>query len=391
MADVGLHADTHAVAFAPSDPSVVYVGNDGGIWRSEDSGNTWTSINNSGFSATQFQSLALHPIDREFMIGGTQDNGTEFRRPDRAWIRADFGDGGFARIDQNATDTNNVTMYHTYFNQTNAMGFARVDTAADATEGNWPFFGCGFVPPPGSGLNCPASAILFYAPVELGPGNPQTVYFGSDALFRSPDKGVTMTAASQVPIQAGVAVSAIGISPQNDNVRIVGMRLGRVFATTTGSSTLTEVTGPWPISASLASQPRRFVSRVVIDPNNANTAYVAFATWCDSNITGCAQIWKTTNLAGTPPTWTMANAGIPDAPVNATPTPSTPARTSASTARPTAARAGLPTARGCPGWPSSRSPCRCPPLRCGSPRTDGAPGRSRPVWPPPHSPTWPRR
>jgi hypothetical protein len=55
---------------------------------------------------------------QEFMIGGTQDNGTEFKRADGTWTRADFGDGGFALIDQSAADTN-VTMYHTYFNQTN--------------------------------------------------------------------------------------------------------------------------------------------------------------------------------------------------------------------------------------------------------------------------------
>ena len=34
----GLHADTHALAFAPSDTNRVYVGNDGGIWRSNDAG-----------------------------------------------------------------------------------------------------------------------------------------------------------------------------------------------------------------------------------------------------------------------------------------------------------------------------------------------------------------
>src|SRR5258707_7590038 len=32
--DTGLHADTHAVAVAPSNPNVVYFGSDGGIWRS---------------------------------------------------------------------------------------------------------------------------------------------------------------------------------------------------------------------------------------------------------------------------------------------------------------------------------------------------------------------
>ena len=61
------------------------------------------------------------------------------------------------------------------------------------------------------------------------------------------------------------SISAIGISPQNDNVRIVGLTNGQVFATTTGANPLTDVTGPIPAA---------YVARAVIDPNNANTAYV---------------------------------------------------------------------------------------------------------------------
>src|SRR5206468_5284760 len=68
-ADAGLHVDAHALAVAPSDSSTVFHGNDGGIWKSTDGGLNWTSLNNSTFSATQFMSLALHPQDRNFMIG----------------------------------------------------------------------------------------------------------------------------------------------------------------------------------------------------------------------------------------------------------------------------------------------------------------------------------
>src|SRR3989442_10915059 len=70
---VGLHADMHAIAFAPSNPDVIYIGNDGGVWRSIDAGLTWTSRNTIGFSATQFQSIALHPTHRTLSLGGTQD------------------------------------------------------------------------------------------------------------------------------------------------------------------------------------------------------------------------------------------------------------------------------------------------------------------------------
>ncbi|HEX4604006.1 MAG TPA: MBG domain-containing protein [Candidatus Angelobacter sp.] len=301
--DTGLHADTHAVAVAPSNPNVVYFGSDGGVWRSGNQGGTWSSINTAGFNATQFQSIAVHPTDRNFSIGGTQDNGTNFYQPNATWTRADFGDGGFALIDQSATDTTNVTMYHTYFNQTNNLiGFGRVITTANAHDSGWGFLGCnGTVA--NNGFRC-ADTVLFYAPMTLGPGNPNTLYFGTDRLYRSSNRGSTMTLVSQGPFQAGVAVSAIGVSPQNDNVRIVGIRNGQVFATTTGATPLANITS--------AQFPAKYVSRAMIDPNNANTAYVTFSGF---GIAG-RQIWKTTNLNAATPTWTNAAIGLPDVPFN---------------------------------------------------------------------------
>jgi hypothetical protein len=300
--DTGLHADTHAVGVAPSNPNVVYFGSDGGVWRSSNQGTTWSSMNTAGFNATQFQSIAVHPIDRNFTLGGTQDNGTPFLRPDGTWTRAEGGDGGFALIDQTATDTTNVTMYHTFFNQTGSqILFSRVTNTANARDGGWLRFGCGGTP---NGISC-TDSVLFYAPMALGPGTPNTLYFGTDRLYRSSNLGTNMTVVSQGPFQAGVPVSAIGISRQNDNARIVGLRNGGIFATTTGANPLTNVR--------LAAMPAKYVSRSVIDPNDQNTAYVAFSGF---GIAG-RQIWKTTNLNAPTPTWTIAAAGLPDVPFNA--------------------------------------------------------------------------
>jgi photosystem II stability/assembly factor-like uncharacterized protein len=302
--ETSLHADSHTIAIFPGNPSIMYEGNDGGVFRSDDGGATWTSRNTAGFNATQFESLAVHPSDPNFTIGGTQDNGTPFLQPSGVWTRADFGDGGFSAIDQNAADTTNVTMYHTYFNQTNNLvGFAQVTSVASASDGMWSFFGCGGT---ANGINC-ADTVLFYAPLALGPGNPNTVYYGSDRLYRSPDKGVTMTAVSQAPIVAGppiVPVSAIGISPQDDTVRIVGLANGQVWATTSGSSTLANVTGGWTA---------KYIARTVIDPNAKFTAYVTL----DGYGVTTGHVWKTTNLNAATPTWTAVSSGIPDVPVNA--------------------------------------------------------------------------
>ena len=36
--------------------------------------------------------------------------------------------------------------------------------------------------------------------MELGPGNPQTLYFGTDRLYRSTNRGDTMALVSQGPL-----------------------------------------------------------------------------------------------------------------------------------------------------------------------------------------------
>ena len=300
--NTGVHADNHAVTFAPSNNQIVYMGTDGGIYKSTNNGTSWTSRSVAGFNATQFQSIAVHPTDFFFTIGGTQDNGTEFLRPDNTWFRADFGDGGHALIDQNAANTTVVTMYHTYFNQSNAKGYARVLTAATAIDNGWQFFGCGFAGSTPNGMVC-SGPTLFYAPMTLGPGNPNTLYFGADRLYRSIDSGTTVSTVSQL---FTVAISAVGIAPSSDNVRIVGLTNGTVFATATGANPLVQQTGT-------PAFPTRGVGRVAIDPSNPNTAYVAFTGF---GLAAGQHIYKTTNLNAATPTWTPSANGIPDVPVN---------------------------------------------------------------------------
>ena len=134
------------LAIAPSNPQVVYTGSDGGIWRSVNNGTTWTSLNNFDFSATQFQGVAVHPYDRNFLMGGTQDNGTICWAANGTVSHCRDGDGGYAQIDGNAQDTTNVTMYHTFFNQIGSqIAFERASSTAANADGQlsgWTSRGC---------------------------------------------------------------------------------------------------------------------------------------------------------------------------------------------------------------------------------------------------------
>jgi hypothetical protein len=301
-----IHTDSHAIAVAPSLPSTIYFGSDGGIYKSIDSGTTWTSLNNTTFRATQFMSVDVHSTDPNFTIGGTQDNGTEYRNPAGAWTRADFGDGGYSVIDQSAVSTATVNLYHTYFNGSTLTGYAFAATSA-ATEGTWLFRGCSGGTT-ANGITCTAT-INFYAPLERGPGTPNSVYYGADRLYRTGDTGLTHTTESQILTSP---ISAIGISPQNDSVRIIGQNNGGIFGTSTGANPLIDLD---PTNA----VPNNAVARAVVDPNSTTTAYVTLSAF------NVVNVWKTTTLSSLAnniaPTWTAANgsvgAALPQVPINA--------------------------------------------------------------------------
>src|SRR5262249_50889963 len=108
-------------------------------------------------------------------------------------------------------------------------------------------------------------SVNFYAPMALGPGTPNTVYFGTDTLYWSNDQGNTMFPVSASPIEKGVPISAIGVSPLNDNIRVVGLNDGSVYATVTGGALVN-------ISPGLS----KYITRIVMDPANPDVVFFCY-------------------------------------------------------------------------------------------------------------------
>lgn len=314
----GLHVDSHVIAVSPSDPEVVYFGSDGGIYKTLDVTATpivWTSLNNSTFSATQFMGLAVHSTDPNFTIGGTQDNGTNYYDTTGAWLRIDGGDGGYSLIDQTDPGLIFVDNYHTYFNASTLMGYAYAPTVVSPI---YTFRGCTSAGATANGITC-TGPVLFYAPLEQGPpvggslGN--TIYYGTSVLYRSTDTGFTHAAASQT---FPGPISAIGIAPTDDAIRLIGGSGGGLFGTVTGASLLTDFDSSGVI-------PDEYIARTVIDPSDSATAYVTLAAF------GVTNVWKTTTLSpvagkdrsdeNVSSTWLPAAGtgitGLPLVPVNA--------------------------------------------------------------------------
>ncbi|MEK6477167.1 glycosyl hydrolase [Catalinimonas sp. 4WD22] len=70
------HGDNHALTFKKDDPDYLMIGTDGGVYESFDLGKTWRYMQN--LPLTQFYKIALDDTEPFYKIyGGTQDNGSQ--------------------------------------------------------------------------------------------------------------------------------------------------------------------------------------------------------------------------------------------------------------------------------------------------------------------------
>src|SRR5206468_3483940 len=101
----GMHVDFHSNwVFAPQpspSPSIVFTGNDGGIWKSTDGGGTWSgtggpapTINAGGLQTTLFYNMDVRKdATASVTEGSLQDNGTVRTTGSPSWTDTKGGDG----------------------------------------------------------------------------------------------------------------------------------------------------------------------------------------------------------------------------------------------------------------------------------------------------------
>src|SRR5258708_24125379 len=100
-------------------------------------------------------------------------------------------------------------------------------------------------------------------------------------------------------------VSAIGVSPQDDNYRMFGRADGSIFYTTTGANPMT----------ALAGIPPKFVARAKFDPSNKNTAYITIGSYFGGTSAAQSPVWKITRLT-TVPVVPGLHSALPHGPCN---------------------------------------------------------------------------
>lgn len=285
------HPDQHAIAFSPASADVLYFGNDGGLYKSADRGDTMQSLNQS-LSLTQFVDFVVHPTNPRISYGGTQDNGTQ-RRLNGGQVWQDFigGDGGKVVI--NPLDPSMVftTIYYGLGIKTKANGDQLPEELTTYPE----LFGQEF----GDG------DIGFYPPFASNSVD-NKLYFGSWRLFISNDFGDTwytpgwrrdLTKGAPPGFRPDV-LNAIAVARANTNIIYTGSFYGRAMVSGNGGRTWFDIT---------AGLPNRTITSITVDRANPLTAYVTLSGF------GAPHLFRTTNAGSS---WTNISTGLPDIPAN---------------------------------------------------------------------------
>lgn len=272
-----IHPDQHAIAFQAGRPDCIYVGNDGGLFRSDDRGINWQHCNH-GLIISEFEYLAQDHGSARWLIGGTQDNGTQRWSGAAAWEHVADGDGGDCGVNR----VNPRRVFHTYY----GMSPERSESGGD--WGSW----AGIAPPvpPGEGS-------AFYPPFECSATTGDTVAMGGDALYLLRDGGSVWT---RLPFPSAARSSALAI-PAADSV-YVGTTDGRLYRSDwsgTSWSGLVALTTP---------RAGAFVSDILVQPSGARRI------WATSRRVDGGRVFRSDD-GGT--TWTDCTAGLPTLPINA--------------------------------------------------------------------------
>jgi photosystem II stability/assembly factor-like uncharacterized protein len=252
-ANNGVHPDHHAWWIHPDDGSFMIDGNDGGMNMTRDGGKTWRFIGN--IPVAQFYHIA---VDNEYpynVYGGLQDNGS-WRGPayvwrdqgirNSYWQEISFGDG-FDVVPDPVDSRYGWSM--------SQQGYvSRYDWQTGNNYGVRPTH-----PDPDVELR-----FNWNSAINIDPFDNNTIYFGSQFVHKSTDKGETWTVISpdlttndpekqKQSESGGLTMDATGAenhcsilviepSPIEKNMFWVGSDDGRVHYTTDGGDNWTEVT-----------------------------------------------------------------------------------------------------------------------------------------------------
>lgn len=179
MNETEKHVDNHAVAFKKNDSNYILVGCDGGLYESFDKTKNWKFIDN--LPITQFYKIAVDDSKPFYYVyGGTQDNNTQ-GAPSRTdnihgisnsdWFVILGGDGH-----QPAIEPGNPNIVYAQWQRGNLNRHDRI-TGENINIKPQPEFGE------------KTERFNWDSPILVSPHNPKRLYFASQRVWKSEDRG----------------------------------------------------------------------------------------------------------------------------------------------------------------------------------------------------------
>jgi photosystem II stability/assembly factor-like uncharacterized protein len=271
------HVDIHAMAWDAAGRFVV--GDDGGVHRSTDLGNSWESLNDGLGTAQFYAGLSTHPANSAFLLGGLQDNGTNRRTATtKSWVTVRGGDGGWTQLDRSRPDI--------LFSESQGTGILSRSTNGGNSFSGW-----------GAGLG---GRNAFLPPFVIDPNNPDRLLYGTERVFERQTGWPSWQAISGDLSKGTGAIRALAIAPSDSNVVYAATNDGNVLRSDDAGHTFTVLLSDhqgWP----------RVTREIRIDPDDAMTMYLAGAVF------GVDQVRRTTDGGQS---FTSLDGSLPDIPVN---------------------------------------------------------------------------
>ncbi len=206
-----VHVDVHDIAFMPDNPSTLFVGCDGGFYKSEDEGTTWNDLSN-GLQITQFYKIGLSSDGQNVILGGTQDNGAILYKNGN-WGNLVAADAMDCIIDFEEPDT----MYYS------TQGGAVWKSKSDGTFSS-------IISPNNVGIWENHSWVV---PYLMHPNDPKTLLVGYQSIWKTTDRGQTWTNLSGGLLSSD-KLNNIAVAPSNPDQIIYATDFDLFFKSTDG-------------------------------------------------------------------------------------------------------------------------------------------------------------
>jgi photosystem II stability/assembly factor-like uncharacterized protein len=317
----GMGGDNHGLWIDPKNPHFLVLGNDQGFRTSADGGQTWRR--------------ADLPVQTVFSM--TYDMGTPFRvyasvqdhgsyraaidlsagRENLKAIPWDGAPGG--EYTQHAVDPRNPNiLYSGKLTRTDysiaaaarGAGGGAAGRAAGAAVPAGPQRDTNIRPPIAAGEDPLRMQVL--APIELSPHDPDTVYFGTQYLYRSRDRGATWerlssdmsygdkTKLGDIPHQLVITISE---SPKKKGLIYTGTDDGRLWASVDDGKEFRELTAGLP--------KKQWIAKVLASQHDEATVYVAQQGRYDEDF--AVRLYKSTDYGKT---FRSIAGSLPGGPIN---------------------------------------------------------------------------